>query len=359
MKITIVGAGNIGTSFAVHCAEKGNEVTIYTSKPEKINKTLTIVDDGNKVTHKGDISLATNNEELAFKEADLIFITTPAFLMEENAKKILPYARKEMLIGIIPGMGGGECAFKSCIEKGATVFGLQRVPGVARLVEYGKSVKATGYRDELFVASLPHSEVDKCCKIVEDIFDIKSSSIPNYLNLTLTPSNPILHTTRLKTLYSDYKEGVVYKSVPLFYEEWSDDSSYLLLHCDDEVQEICKKLSMFDLSYVKSLRIHYESPTPEALTKKMRSIKSLQGLTSPTVKVEGGYIPDLNSRYFTADFPFGLAILVQIADLVGVKAKYMKETLDWYHNLTNNYTEFNFKDYGINTINDLIDFYSK
>ena len=35
MKITIVGAGNIGTQFAVHCAQKGHEVTIYTSNCEK------------------------------------------------------------------------------------------------------------------------------------------------------------------------------------------------------------------------------------------------------------------------------------------------------------------------------------
>lgn len=358
MKITIVGAGNIGTSFAVHCAEKGNEVTIYTSKPERISETLTIVDENNNITHKGNIKLATNNEELAFKDAELIFITMPAFLMEENANKIYPFVKKDMLICIIPGMGGGECAFKKCIDKGAIVFGLQRVPGVARLIEYGKCVKATGYRDELFVASLPHKEVDKCCKIIEDIFDIKTSKMPNYLNLTLTPSNPILHTTRLKTLFSNYQDGVVYKRIPLFYEEWNDESSYLLLHCDDEVQDICNKLSMFDLSYVKSLKKHYESDTPEALTRKIRSIKSLQGLTSPTLAVLNGYVPDFKSRYFEADFPFGLSILVQIANLVGVDVPYMKETLNWYYNITSNQKKFRFKNYGINTLDDFINFYS-
>lgn len=29
MKITIVGAGNVGTQFAVHCAEKRHDVIIY------------------------------------------------------------------------------------------------------------------------------------------------------------------------------------------------------------------------------------------------------------------------------------------------------------------------------------------
>lgn len=245
------------------------------------------------------------------------------------------------------------------MDRGAIIFGLQRVPGVARLVEYGKCVRATGYRDQLYVAALPHDETERCCEIIEGILDIRTSPLPNYLNLTLTPSNPILHTTRLRTLYGDYHDGVVYDHVPLFYEEWSDESSHLLLHCDDEVQEICRRLSMFDLTHVRSLRLHYESPTPEALTQKLRSIKSLHGLPSPTMSVEGGYIPDWNSRYFTADFPYGLSILVQIADLVGVEAPYMKATLDWYHEQTDHVLEFQFEQYGIHTLEDLIHFYSR
>ena len=38
MNVTIVGGGNVGTQFAVHCSSTGNEVTIYTSKPEKFKK---------------------------------------------------------------------------------------------------------------------------------------------------------------------------------------------------------------------------------------------------------------------------------------------------------------------------------
>lgn len=37
MKITIVGAGNVGTQIAVHAAEKENKVLMYTD-PNRINK---------------------------------------------------------------------------------------------------------------------------------------------------------------------------------------------------------------------------------------------------------------------------------------------------------------------------------
>ncbi len=134
----------------------------------------------------------------------------------------------------------------------------------------------------------------------------------------MTPSNPILHTTRLRTIFGDWHTGVIYHSVPLFYENWDDTSSELLFACDEEIQKICKTFPEFELHYVKSLREHYNSTTVEAMTKKISSIVAFKGLTTPVLKVNGGFIPDLHSRYFTADFSYGLAIIKQIADFAKV-----------------------------------------
>lgn len=357
MHITIVGAGNIGTQFAVHCAEKGHIVTMYGSKPEKINNKLFIVNEDGEIIHTGIIKKATSNEKEAFSDANVVFITMPAMFMKELAIKIEPYANTNMKICIVPGTGGGECAFKSCIEKGATVFGVQRVPSVARLVEYGKIVKAVGYRKEMFVAALPNSATLECRDLIEKILDIKTTALPNYLNITLTPSNPILHTTRLRILYKDYHLGVTYQHVPLFYEDWNDETSDLLLRCDDEVQYLCQKLDMFDLSYVKSLRVHYDSFNSQSMTKKISSINGFKGLQSPAIKTSHGYIPDFNSRYFTADFSYGLTILLQIAEFIKLNLKNMKETLDWYNSLVKPKDEFRFIDYKIDSFDDFVQFY--
>ena len=64
-------------------------------------------------------------------------------------------------------------------------------------------------------------------------------------------------------------------------------------------------------------------------------------------------IPNFNSRYFTADFPYGLAILVQIVDYAGVKVPNMVETLNWYHNATGNENDFDFNAYGVDSIEKL------
>lgn len=357
MNITIVGCGNIGTQFAVHCANKKHCVTIYCSRPASVSKTLEIVDSEGVTFLSGDIHLTTNDEALAFKDADLIFVTVPAFAMNDYAQKIIPHLKKGAMICLTPGTGGAEFAFKPALENGNIILGLQRVPSVARLIEYGKTVCATGYRDELFCAAIPSSFSAKTAKIIEDIFDIPCVPMPNYLNVTLTPSNPILHTTRLRILFKDYSNGTVYERIPLFYEEWNDESSELLLCCDDEVQNICKAFNVFDLSFVKSLKLHYESETPEQLTKKITSIKSFKGLKSPQIRVDSGYVPDFSSRYFTADFPYGLSILVQLSKLLGLDCPYMQQTLDWYYSISAKTKEFSFADYNINNSSDLIEFY--
>lgn len=347
MKVTIVGGGNVGTQLAVLCANYGHEVWIYTSKPEQFVHHLSIIDDMNQVTCTGNIAGATGDDEQAFRSTNLVLITLPAFCMKNIADKISGYAWDGMKIGLIPGTGGGECTFHSCMDKGAVIFGIQRVPSVARLVEYGKKVCAVGYRDRLYLAAIPCDKTEDCCMIMHDILDMPVEALPNYLCVTMTPSNPILHTIRLKTLFEEYRPGVIYPRIPLFYEEWSDDSSELLFRCDDEVQNICLSLSEFDLSMVKSLKIHYESDTPEQLTNKIRSIKSFQGLATPSVKKEGGWIPDLESRYFRADFPYGLEILKQIADMAEVETPAITDTLMWYYALTGQKEHYQYSDYGI------------
>lgn len=357
MKITIVGGGNIGTQFAVHCAEKGHEVTVFTSRPEIYDLQLNIVDEDEAIIHKGEIKLATSDPKKAFQDAELIIVTVPATIMNDISKLIFLNSSNNSIIGVVPGNGGSECAFRKCIERGNIFFGIERVPAIARMIQKGKTVKCTGYRDELNVAAFPKQSATMCATLIENLFNKRCKVIPNFLNLTLTPSNPILHTTRLRTLFNDWHKGVTYDQVPLFYENWDDESSELLIACDEEVQDICRALPEFELQYVKSLRIHYDSSNAEAMTKKISSIPAFKGLVTPTVNVKGGLIPDLHSRYFTSDFSYGLAIIKQVADFAKVQTSNIDETMKWYKNIAVEKSEFRFEDYCIHNIEDLSNFY--
>lgn len=347
VRITVVGGGNIGTQFAVHCAEAGHEVTVCTSTPQAFGEHLSIVDDDGVTTHEGAIALATSDPKEAFERADVILVTVPATMMRSTADAIYENASEDALIGVVPGNGGSECAFGRCIERGNTFFALERVPAIARLVQKGRVVRSSGYRRELHLAAIPEKAAGLCAEMVSEIFEMPCKTIPCMLNLTLTPSNPILHTSRLYGLFRDWREGMVYDSVPLFYSEWDDRSSEVLFQMDAEEQRICHALPEFRLNGVISLPEYYQAPTIKAMTEKIRSIRAFRGLGTPVRNVGHGVVPDLSSRYFTADFSYGLRIIQQVGRIAGVETPVMDEVMRWYRSIAVGGDEFCFADYGI------------
>ena len=98
MNITIAGGGNIGTQFAVHSAEKGHSVRIFTSMPGHFEKHLSIVDRSGKITHEGDIVLATDDPREAFCDAEMIMITMPPTMM---IPLISPHGKSVTLLRLI------------------------------------------------------------------------------------------------------------------------------------------------------------------------------------------------------------------------------------------------------------------
>ncbi|MCR4761510.1 MAG: NAD/NADP octopine/nopaline dehydrogenase family protein, partial [Oscillospiraceae bacterium] len=103
---------------------------------------------------------------------------------------------------------------------------------------------------------------------------------------------------------------------------------------------------------------HYESETPHQLTEKIRSIKAFKGLKIPAVAVSDGLIPDLHSRYFTADFSYGLSVIVQIAHFAGTDVPELERVLNWYNGIRIETDEFRYEDYGIRNTEDFLKFYS-
>ncbi len=335
MNITIIGGGNIGTLMAAEFAFKGHGVTIYTSKPSLWNKELEVYDADENLLLKSSVCNITDSMEVALKNAEYIWVVMPAQLFPELSEKMLPFLKKGQKIGVVPGSGGAEFAFKDALKKGCTLFGFQRVHSIARLKKYGKAVYQLGRKDELQIGAIPSCETSDICKTVSELFDMKCLELPNYLSVTLTPSNPILHTTRLYSMFKDYKPGTVYDRNFLFYEEWTDFSSEMLIKCDEELQTLCGVIPL-DLTDVKSLKAHYESFDVMSMTKKISGIKAFKGITSPMKETDGGWVPDWSSRYFTADFPFGLKIIKDIAAMFSVKTPNIDTVWDWFVNTNEN-----------------------
>ncbi len=329
MKITIIGAGNIGTLMAAEMAHKGHVVTVYTSRPERWNRIIEVLDESDYPLMIGKISKVTNDLRVAVDGAELIWIVIPSMMFEEVGRKLESVVKHGQLIGVVPGSGGAEFAFKGCINKGCTLFGLQRVHSISRLKEYGKSVYMLGRKDKLYIGAIPSNKAGEICSLVETLFDMPCISLKNYLAVTLTPSNPILHTSRIYSMFKKWEPGVVYDRNFLFYEEWDTDSSAMLIACDSEEQELCGTIPLV-LDEVVSLKTYYESQDATAMTNKISGIKAFKGLLSPMKEVEEGWIPDFSSRYFTADFSYGLKIIKDIAGLFDVKTPNIDMVWNWY-----------------------------
>jgi hypothetical protein len=75
------------------------------------------------------------------------------------------------------------------------------------------------------------------------------------------------------------------------------------------------------------------------LARKLSSIEAFKGIKAPMEEVEGGYIPDFQSRYFTEDFPYGLAIVHRLAHEKGVPSPTIDMIYDWGTKLLNHYSQ--------------------
>lgn len=371
MNITIVGAGNMGLAMVAYLALKGEDnVTLYTNKSLPASIKLKDVERG--ILESTSNYKVTGSMEEAFGDADIVFCTYPAFLRMKFVAEVSPYLKPGSRIGFVPGYGGAEYVCKELVDKGVIVFGLQRVPYVARHENNAEGVTAgiLSRKHTLYLATIPYKYTDETAALVGGLLDIPCQSLKEYLSITLAPSNPLLHITGMYTAFKDYKEGDIYPSEIPFYEQWTDETSEILFRYDDEVQEICKALSPLDLKDVVPLPIYYESPTPKDMTRKLQSIESFKAVRVPLKKVEGGYVPDLNSRMFVEDFPYGVCILKAFANMLNIDVPVIDMMLDFYKEMSGiEYFKENgeygkdIKDtgipqnFGLNTKQDILDYY--
>lgn len=335
MKITIIGGGNVGTLLCGELTKKGHEVFLYTSAPEKWNGKITVNDKDDNETYTVEVAKISDNLQECVIERDFIIVTHPSYIQKELITKLEEINLKDTILCLYPGLGGSELRTEKLLNNNVTICGPQRIKSVVRLDEYGKSVHTSGKRKLMSLGCIPQKNGEKTRKIFEEIFDTETELLPNYLNVTLTPSNPLLHPSRLYGIFKDYSIGKTYDRIPLFYEEWDEFSSDVYIKCDNELHNIIDKLNKIDLSKVIRVLPYYESTDKESLTKKIRSIQGFKGITTPSKQTENGYIPDLSSRYFSADIPYGLLIIKDFGLITNTETPMIDEILYWYQNLVN------------------------
>lgn len=311
MRIVICGGGGLGhTCAGVLSTHKGVIVDLLTSRQSLWNNQFLVnTPDGKSII--GKLNKVSSKPKDLIPGADIVFLCLPAFLIEKTIIEIKPYLDHNTIVGAVFGCTGFFLFAHQHLHSTTKLFAFQRVPYVSRVVNYAKEANLLGYRDKLIMATENIQNINAFVNRIEELFLEPVEHCESFYEVTLSNSNPILHTGRLYTMWHDW-DGKPFNECSLFYSGWTLEASQLEIEMDKEFFNLLSALNIH-VNHIDTLLDHYESKDAASMTAKIKSIKSLSTILSPMKLVDGGWIPDFSSRYFTEDFPFGLRFIHDLA----------------------------------------------
>ncbi len=356
IKVCICGGGNAAHVMAGLFASEHNssiqKVTIFSNFSDTAEKMRRGVEkgdgikvhmpDGRTVIGKPDV--ISDNAADVIPDSNLIIMPVPSLAYESLLREIKPYITSGTVIGATPGMGGFDWALKQIFGKkydDIIAFSMVPMPWNCRIIEYGQEVEVKVQKEPLsFACNRSSSEIRrKLQKIFSNILGSDTKILDHLLAITLFPANSVIHPARLYGLFRDYKEGSIYNTNPLFYEDMDDFSANCIEKVSDELQTICRhieekseiKILQDVLPIDESILNVYPGKIGDTSNLKQifRTNSGYRGFHTPMKESKGGWIPDFGNRYFTEDIPFGLCIYRGIADILGVKTPMMDAILIW------------------------------
>jgi hypothetical protein len=207
---------------------------------------------------------------------------------------------------------------------------------VCRKISYGNEVLVTGIRPRNYIAALPAEEVNTIAEVIRKAMNLYVIPVSNYMNVCFSRSNSVFHPARLYGLCRDWNGGdqPFFNGVQNFYGDWDECSSEIFFGLDKEMSAASKALPL-DLQWAHPVLQHYEIAFKKDLTAKIRSIEALADRPFPVVAVDGGFVPDINSYYFTEDMMYGLTTLKAIYAVAGIASPVTDEVLRWGQQVMN------------------------
>lgn len=328
MKICICGGGNLGHVVAGFvAAQKKHEVCLLTRHPEHWSQEL-VIETPDGTTRTGQIKGIYRDAKQAVGDADIVLLCLPGYAIRETLLQIRDDLKPDTAVGSVVSSTGFFFEAMELLSPTQTLFGFQRVPYISRIVEYGHTARLLGYKDCLNMAVERSEHPELLSNVLADMLQTSIHLLGSYYEASLSNSNPLLHPARLYSLWKDWHEGIIYDHIPLFYEEWTEEAAQLYINMDNELQELLKRLPIRKDS-IATVLDYYESTDASSLTHKLQNIEAFKGIMSPMKEVEGGYVPDFQSRYFTEDFPFGLAIVHRLTHKEGIPSPTIDMIYNW------------------------------
>lgn len=329
MKICICGGGNLGhVTAGFFAAQEDLQVSLLTTKPERWSQYLEVIDVNGK-TYKGKLEKISSEPKDVIPEADIVLICLPGFAIHDVLCSIAPNLNNKTRVGTVVSSTGFFFEAMKVLPKNQPLFGFQRVPFISRVINYGSVAELKGYKESLSVAVEQTDKREEVRATLEKLFMTPTKLLDSYYEVSLSNSNPLLHTARLYTMWKDWEPGVSYEENPEFYCDWTIEAAQLLIDMDEEFQELLRKIGLKEGS-IPSILQYYESSDAVSLASKLHSIPAFKGIVSPMIVNQfGKFEPDFSSRYFTEDFPYGMRFIVETAKAYNVNTPNIDKVYEW------------------------------
>lgn len=161
----------------------------------------------------GQLNIVASDGELVSIGTKVFIICGPAHIHLDLLRKIAPFVEKNAFVGTLYGQGGFDWMANHVLgskikSHNITLFGLQNIPSICKIRQYGESVNVIGPKNNLYhllrvqrhnnhsiryACSFPVERRDEVCRLMDNLFDIPTVTLPNFLSITLSPSNQIIH----------------------------------------------------------------------------------------------------------------------------------------------------------------------
>ncbi|MDJ0840802.1 MAG: NAD/NADP octopine/nopaline dehydrogenase family protein [Acidobacteriota bacterium] len=352
MQITICGAGRLGhVLIGLLGGRPGIRLHVLSRNAETLNRVMpgsgvAVLRPGTSCLH-GKADLISDRPQDVIPGSRVVLLTVPSQVRPRLLTSLVPFLDRDhpVFVGGIPGLGAFDwVAAKTLADMdNVVIWGIKDVPYTCSHLQPGRQVTLLGSKKRLFLAlHADHFERwgEEVATIVKDLFRIPVELIDDFLAITLTPGNQIMHPAILCGMFGPQSQwdGKPLPTRPLFYAQCSELSAELLSLCDEEVQHIktaALKFGAGDLTCVWPLRQNLKEVYGDqvadnrTLLAALRTNSAYATIRAPLKAHGKGWTLDREHRVFAEDVPFGLEILIDLAHRLNVQVPTLQKVRDW------------------------------
>ncbi len=324
--VAVLGGGNGGHAVAANLALNGYKVNFFelpqfAESFEKVLRTKEIRIEGVSIDGTAKLNLATIDIQQAIRDAEIIFVITPAFGHKAMAEACAPFVQDGQIIVLMPG-SGGSLEF-------AKIFKQKKVKREIAIAEsctlpYGARLKGPGHVSVFIHALILPTGVFPSKKTNEVIPKLQQyyptiTPAKDVLEAAINNPNPIVHpvATLLSATRIEHSKGEFY----LYAEGMTPSVARAFESLNEERLALCKAMG-YKLHHWNNLEFkNYNLGETEEecryriLNTSMDAAFGKDGIYAG-IKMKG---PEhMKDRYVTEDVPYGMVLVSTLGELLGV-----------------------------------------